>query len=175
MTVIPVVPGMTTANVIFGSLGAVTRRNPFRFAERYQVECDVEKRVEMLRLIYPGYTALFDPKPKDKEKDVYARKMVDVFFLSDKCRKNGGDHNFQDTWYQMEHFVNHQCQEKEVLPHVLKRLPNLGSLDGERITGDVTRRCTSKCGRHEKVMEKLDLSALPECHVRRRILLGCVG
>jgi len=125
----PFAPGMTTANAISGSLGAVTRRNPFRLGERYTVECDVEKMVEILRFIYLGYTALFDLKPKEKEKDVYVAKMVDMFFLSDKfavdklfdqlltwfrykCRKVCGDHNFADTWYQMEHFVNHQCQEK---------------------------------------------------------------
>lgn len=125
----PFAPGMTTANAISGSLGAVTRRNPFRLGERYQVDCDVEKIVEILRFVYLGYTGLFDLRPKEKEKDVYVQKMVDMFFLSDKfavdmlfdqlltwfrfkCRKACGDHNFADTWYQMEHFVNHQCQEK---------------------------------------------------------------
>lgn len=125
----PLRPGYTTAKFISGTTGAIRRRDPFFLAERYQVECDCERMVELLRFVYQGSMSLFDLKPTtDREKAILNQKMLHVcldaerFSVDDlfdkllnwfgqQCFNIVGERNFADAFYKMQHFEKH-CTEK---------------------------------------------------------------
>eukprot|EP00927_Polykrikos_kofoidii_P043728 TRINITY_DN37809_c0_g1_i1.p1 TRINITY_DN37809_c0_g1~~TRINITY_DN37809_c0_g1_i1.p1 ORF type:complete len:612 (-),score=100.34 TRINITY_DN37809_c0_g1_i1:154-1923(-) len=118
----PLMPGYTTATLLSGDTGATRRVNQFFLAERYEVDCDVERLCELLRYIYQGYTSYFDIKPRtDTERTELTYKMlyicqdaerfsVDALFekvLAWFGRESYwivGEKNFANAFYHLQHF-----------------------------------------------------------------------
>jgi hypothetical protein len=122
--------GFTTASMLAGSHGAYRRSDPFSLAERYRIEGDVEKLVELIRFVYTNHTAFFDLKPRNaQEREMLKGKMLGLLFISDKFSTDGlfaqlvswftnrcwgacGAQNYVDAFYQLQHFYHNECREK---------------------------------------------------------------
>jgi len=125
----PLMPGYSTSTMISGDTGAVRRIDQFFLAERYEIDCDVERLCEMLRYIYQGYASYFDIKPRtDAERADLAHKMLELCKDSERFSVDAlyekllswfgreayfvvGEKNFASSFYHMQHFEM-QCTEE---------------------------------------------------------------
>jgi len=125
----PLKPGYSTATLLSGDTGAVRRVDQFFLAERYQIDCDVERLCELLRYIYQGYTSYFDIKPRtESERGNLTHRMLEICKDAEKysvdalfekllawfgkeCYFIVGEKNFASSFYHLQHFEL-QCTEQ---------------------------------------------------------------
>lgn len=125
----PLKPGFTTAHFIGGITGAVKRADPFFLAECYEVPCDCERMVELLRFVYCGQMSFFNDHPaSDKERRILTDKMLHICFdaemysvdilyqqllewFGSKAHRLIGQTNFADAFYHLQHFERRATEE----------------------------------------------------------------
>jgi hypothetical protein len=122
-------PGYSTCTLLSGDTGAVRRIDQFFLAERYEIDCDVERLCELLRYIYQGYASYFDIKPRtDTERAELTHKMLEICKDAEKYSVDAlfekllawfgreayyvvGEKNFASAFYHLQHFEM-QCTEE---------------------------------------------------------------
>lgn len=118
----PLRPGWTTAHFIGGQIGSVRRVDAFFLAERYEVDCECDLMVELLRFVYQGRMGFFDTEPQtDKDREVMSHKMLDVAYAAERYSVDAlfeqmlqwfshdayaavGERNFADAFFHLQHF-----------------------------------------------------------------------
>jgi hypothetical protein len=118
----PMMPGYTTRTLLSGDTAAFRRIDQFFLAERYEIDCDVERLCEMLRFIYQGYTSYFDIRPQnDAERTDLTHKMLEICKDSERFSCDGlfektltwfgrdcfgvcGEKNFANAFYHLQHY-----------------------------------------------------------------------
>lgn len=126
----PFEPGFNTASMLAGAHGAYRRRDPFSLAERYKIDGDVERIVELIRFVYTNHSAFFDLKPGNAQQRTDLKdKMLGMIFLADNFSTDGlfaqlmewfceksyvqtHAQNYVDAFYQLTHFYHNQCREQ---------------------------------------------------------------
>merc|ERR1719387_1103127 len=126
----PFGPGFTTSTMLSGSHGAIKRRDPFFLAERYRLEGDIEKIVELVRFVYTDHTAFFEIVPRNaQQRKELKDKMLGLLFMADtysidvlfsqlvdwflhKCWSACQAQNFVDAFYQLQFFYHNECREQ---------------------------------------------------------------
>lgn len=135
----PLKPGFTTAHFIGGATGSVTRCDPFFLAECYEIPCDCERMVELLRFVYRGDMAFFHDAPiNDKDRKLLTSKMLHMCFdaemysvdnlyqellkwFGSKAFSIIGQTNFADAFYHLQHFELN-CTEEHARRSLLKTI-----------------------------------------------------
>merc|ERR1719160_345967 len=100
--------GFSTASMLSGSHGAIKRRDPFFLAERYRIEGDIEKIVELVRFVYTDHTSFFEIIPRNSlQRKELKDKMLGLMFLADQ-------YSIDDLFAQLVEWFLHksfaQCQ-----------------------------------------------------------------
>eukprot|EP00929_Paragymnodinium_shiwhaense_P037968 TRINITY_DN20135_c0_g1_i1.p1 TRINITY_DN20135_c0_g1~~TRINITY_DN20135_c0_g1_i1.p1 ORF type:complete len:609 (-),score=135.43 TRINITY_DN20135_c0_g1_i1:89-1915(-) len=140
-------PGYSTSTLLSGDTGAVRRVDQFFLAERYCIDCDVERCCELLRYIYQGYTSYFDIKPRtDTERSELTHKMLGICKDAEKYSVDAlfekllawfgresfwviGEKNFASAFYHLQHFEM-QCTEEHSRNSLIKTVT--GDMLGSR-------------------------------------------
>lgn len=118
----PTAPSYTTSTVLSGQISALKRRDPYFLAERYLVDGDCERLVEILRYCYQSHTKYFDIDPTtERERSSYVHKMLKLCYDAEKfsvddlyekllswfgqeCFFICGEKCFADAFYHLQHF-----------------------------------------------------------------------
>lgn len=122
--------GFSTASMLSGSHGAIKRRDPFFLAERYRIEGDIEKIVELVRFVYTDHTSFFEIVPRNSaQRKELKDRMLGLLFMADtysidvlfsqlvdwflhKCWSACQAQNFVDAFYQLQFFYHNECREQ---------------------------------------------------------------